>query len=79
MTARATQIRESKQNQIHAAFVRVAEETINGFARGFFLFAFHAAGEEMKAHMIFDDDLQTLDFIIAEIQSMCSFDRDLRA
>ena len=79
MTARAAQIGESQQNQIHAAFASIAEETINSFARRFFLFAFHPAGEEMKAHMILDDDLQAFDFIIAEIQSMRSFDRDFRA
>ena len=33
----------------------------------------------MKAHVIFDDDLQAFDFIIAEIQRVRSFNRDFCA
>ena len=76
MTARAAQVSESQQNQIHAAFTCIAKETINGFARRFFLFAFHEAGEEMKAHMIRNDRFEASDLIVAKVKGSGAFCRN---
>ena len=75
----AAQIRQPQQDQVDSRFAGIAKEAINGFAGGFLLVTFQAAGEEMEAHVMLDDFLDALHFIVAEVECPPTMCCDLRA
>ncbi len=53
MGAGGTDISQGKQDKVNARLAAIAEEAINGFARGSLLFFFKAVGEGMNPHVSF--------------------------